>query len=190
MEKSILAEARSILVSRGYGGFSVRKVAKAAGVSLGHLQHYFPNRAVLLREALDSLALNFMYHFEQDIAPMESALDRLSACAEFILDRGPDEDMIALLREFWCIARQDQAVADSLSGFYKACVSLAARVMQEANTSLSKEQAVKRARVAVSLLSGAFLFIEPWGREREDPEFRDHIVQIVTRLPFNAHEPT
>ncbi|SIO71159.1 transcriptional regulator, TetR family [Burkholderia sp. GAS332] len=52
-------EARRLLQHEDYVSFSLRKVATAAGVSPGTLQHYFPNRALLLNAVVTSTVGSF-----------------------------------------------------------------------------------------------------------------------------------
>ena len=59
---SILAEARTVLLSRGYAHLSLRDIAKMLGVSVGNLQYYFPAKddlveAVIQQEIDEDLAL-------------------------------------------------------------------------------------------------------------------------------------
>lgn len=51
-KEEILEAARRVLIAEGSGGFSVRKVAGEAGISLGNLQYYFPSRIALLEGLL------------------------------------------------------------------------------------------------------------------------------------------
>lgn len=45
---AVLDAAAQILVSEGYEGFNTNRVAERAGVSIGSLYQYFPNKAALL----------------------------------------------------------------------------------------------------------------------------------------------
>jgi TetR/AcrR family transcriptional repressor of bet genes len=42
----------------GHGGVSVRRISAAAGVSIGLINHHFPNKASLIAETYESLALS------------------------------------------------------------------------------------------------------------------------------------
>ena len=46
--EAMLDAAAHILVEAGYEGFNTNKVAEQAGVSIGSLYQYFPNKAALL----------------------------------------------------------------------------------------------------------------------------------------------
>ena len=49
---SILAEARTILLNRGYVHLSLRDIAKMLGVSVGNLQYYFPAKDDLVEAVI------------------------------------------------------------------------------------------------------------------------------------------
>ena len=51
-QEAILAAVRKVLEERGKRGTSVRRVAEAAGLSLGSVQYYFSTRAALIAAAL------------------------------------------------------------------------------------------------------------------------------------------
>jgi len=132
----IVRHAKLVLVDQGADGFSIRKVAHAAGMSLGHLQHYFPTKSDLLNAMVKSLMKSFYRYFKHEVEPVPNPLDRLVASAEFILDQGPDERMVPLLREFWSMATRDAAIADSLSDFYAQCQRFVAEMLTEASPEL------------------------------------------------------
>jgi AcrR family transcriptional regulator len=48
----LLQTTAQILVSRGYEGATTNEIARRAGVSIGSLYQYFPDKAALLRELL------------------------------------------------------------------------------------------------------------------------------------------
>ncbi|MFJ8470288.1 TetR/AcrR family transcriptional regulator, partial [Streptomyces swartbergensis] len=50
---SLLDAAETVLVAKGNASASLRTIADAAGVRIGHLQHYFPTRADLIKAVLE-----------------------------------------------------------------------------------------------------------------------------------------
>ncbi len=55
---AILESAARILRKKGYEGFNTNEVAKVAGVSVGSLYQYFPNKNALLSELMRQHILN------------------------------------------------------------------------------------------------------------------------------------
>jgi len=183
---TIVRHAKMVLVEQGADGFSIRKVAQAAGISLGHLQHYFPTKSDLLNAMVASLMKSFYRYFKHEVEPVPNALDRLVACAEFILDQGPDERMVPLLREFWSMATRDAAIAESLSNFYAHCQRFVAGMLTEANPELHPSEIEQRSFAAISLLSGAFLFTYSWSGEAQNPDFREDVLASIVRLALDT----
>lgn len=185
----ILSGARKVMVDQGAGSFSVRKVAAAAGVSLGHLQHYFPTRAALLNSMVISLEEDFYEHFVTSISSVEDPVERFVACAEYVLSMGAGHDLLPLMREFWAMASREPEMAESLREFYEACRDFSTAVLLEANSKLDREEAERRSCTAVSLLSGAFLYLDPWRGDSSQVGFRNHMLQMMRSLPFETIEP-
>ncbi len=63
--EQIVEAARLVLIREGSAGFSMRKVAHHAGMSLGHLQYYFPSRAELLDALLSADIEEYRRAFEE-----------------------------------------------------------------------------------------------------------------------------
>lgn len=185
----ILASARKVMVDHGAGSFSVRKVAAESGVSLGHLQHYFPTRAALLNSMVISLEEDFFDHFVASISSVEDPAKRFVACAEYVLSMGVKHDLLPLLREFWAMAGREPEMAESLREFYDACRDFSAGILLEANNNLDREEARRRSCTAISLLSGAFLYLDPWRGDSSQVGFRNHMMQMMRSLPFDSIEP-
>ena len=181
----LVQHAKAVLASEGASKFSMRKVALAAGVSLSNVQHYFPSKNALLAAMVESLSRSFYRNYKRAIEPIPNALDRLLACAEYILDQGPDQQMVLLLREFWCLANHDDGLAASLAEFYRQCQAFAADIMSEANPDLDPASLEHRACAAISLLSGAFIYTHPWTGVSDYPAFRDYVLSEIVRLPFD-----
>jgi DNA-binding transcriptional regulator YbjK len=80
--EAILRATLVLVAKEGVGAVSNRRVAAAAGVSLGSLTYHFPSQAALLRESL------LLYVGEE--------VDRLEALAAALRDRDPGpEEVVA-----------------------------------------------------------------------------------------------
>jgi len=65
---AILEGAAHILASHGWAGFTTNAVAEAAGVSIGSLYQYFPNKMAIVDSILQR-------HFDEILAVLRSAVD-------------------------------------------------------------------------------------------------------------------
>jgi AcrR family transcriptional regulator len=58
--ETIIEAAARILESNGHEGFSTNSVAERAGVSIGSLYQYFPNKAAIMRALIEREANSFL----------------------------------------------------------------------------------------------------------------------------------
>ncbi len=119
----ILECAMGILRDHGDHGLTMRKVAERAGISLGHLQHYFPTKNEVLKGLVSS-------HFELCITALrqhiasESATDpsrlvaRLVAFGFSYVGDG-FSDTCRIFREFWALSSRNSEVREHLDAYYK-----------------------------------------------------------------------
>ncbi len=119
----ILEGAMGLLRDHGDHGLTMRKVAERAGISLGHLQHYFPTKNEVLKGLVSS-------HFELCITALrqhiasESATDpsrlvaRLVAFGFSYVGDG-FSDTWRLFREFWALSSRNPEVREHLDAYYK-----------------------------------------------------------------------
>lgn len=95
--EQILQAARRILTTEGSAGFSLRKVAQFAGMSLGNLQYHYPTR----RAVLDGL-------LAADVEQYRRVFDSMQTSTE----KGP-----VLLHRFLLDALHDASRRDELAVF-------------------------------------------------------------------------
>ena len=181
-----LKHANEVLLAEGYGDFSVRKVAKAAAVGVGHLQHYFPTKQALLESMIDALSATLWQHYAQYIAPVHNPLDRLLACAVFVLDEGKRYDRARLMREYTVMAQHEPRVAMTLAAYFSRSRSTVTEILQQLHPNLSADLAAARAAEIVSLLSSAFLFTQSVDESGRLPGYDKYLKARMIEL---AHFP-
>lgn len=97
---AILTAATHILVERGLAGFTTNHVARRAGVPIGSIYQYFPNKQAILSSLL------------------RRQLERARATRPAILDAGPElplrERLAATIRWHFAQVREDPALAARL----------------------------------------------------------------------------
>lgn len=178
----ILQMAEWVLVDEGYAGFSLRKVAKRAGVSIGNLQYYFPTRAQLLDGMMESLLGSCMSHYERHIVVIPNPQDRLMECATYLLSDSSQQGMFQILREMWALAVHDEDAAASVEEFTRSWQAMQSTMIREVNPDLSPERADALAAVAVAMLCGSFVSLS--GANQTDGEqIRAEVMHALLQLP-------
>lgn len=111
---ALLDATIACLVEDGYAGTTTRRVAARAGVTPGALQHHFPNRAMLVTEALRQLADRLVAQLlEPSVAESSSDAQRAEALLDRLWEvhRGP---LFEAAIELWVAARTDSALDEHL----------------------------------------------------------------------------
>jgi AcrR family transcriptional regulator len=79
---AVVAAAEELIAVHGFDALRLRDVAKAAGVSIGLIQHYFTTRDELLRETMRAASMRRAAQWNQLAKGHEHANERLAALLE------------------------------------------------------------------------------------------------------------
>jgi AcrR family transcriptional regulator len=161
-QAAILDAAEEVLVTKGNAGSAMRDFAAAAGVRVGHLQHYFPTRADLIRAVL--------------YRSLQRSLQRLNDTSGIDVGNGAGEPLtrehsgrliaallaehsdpagIGMHVEVWAIALSDTQIAAAVRAFYARYAEHVADLVQRARPELAEKQRDAVAGTIVSLFEGA-----------------------------------
>ncbi|MFD3682239.1 TetR/AcrR family transcriptional regulator [Streptomyces sp. NPDC058613] len=157
----LLDAAERTLVGGGHGALSVRAVAEAAGVRLGHLQYYFPTRDSLLEAVLDRLLRRSL----DRLAEVAPGLDEgegaepvpLERMIELLLAEQNDPGLVRVFVELWALAARDEAVATAVRAFYGRYADLVAEQIRLHLPGLPEADRRARAEAFIALLEGSAL---------------------------------
>jgi AcrR family transcriptional regulator len=83
---AIVEATAQVLLEEGYDRFTTARAAERAGVSIGSLYQYFPNKAALASAVVDRCCENFLTVFEDALAGQRRAT--LADCIRAIVDVG------------------------------------------------------------------------------------------------------
>jgi AcrR family transcriptional regulator len=83
---AIIEATTQVLLDEGYDRFTTARVAERAGVSIGSLYQYFPNKAALASAVIDRCCNHFLAAFESALANHRRAT--LAECIRAIIDVG------------------------------------------------------------------------------------------------------
>ncbi len=110
---ALLDAAEATLVGGGHAALSLRAVAEAAGVRLGHLQYYFPTRDSLLEAVLDRLLSSSLDRLTASVPGLGSGRQWSSQPPERLIDlllaEQNDPDLVRVFAELWALAARDEA---------------------------------------------------------------------------------
>lgn len=182
---SILNVARTILIRDGYANFSMRKVAKEAGISLGHLQHFLPSKESLL-EALFEHASNLydrQYQELVDKLPRDPE-KRFVAIIDYLLKDTTNPETKTFFFEFWAIAARNphaKIIVDRMHAHHRETL---ASFISEMNPAISADQRIYRATQIAAIIDGLLVHIsDAKARQRQQAEIlkdiRAHILNLA-----------
>ena len=153
---ALLDAAEHVLTTQGNANSAMRDFAAAAGVRVGHLQHYYPTRAELIGAVM---ARALSRSLDRLAAITDSAEnDSREGSEQFIavlLGEQEDHATVRLYVEVWAIAVADEDVAHVVRDFYAQYVAHVVRAVAGAQPHLNASDLDATAQTIVSLLEGS-----------------------------------
>ncbi|QDG67308.1 MULTISPECIES: TetR/AcrR family transcriptional regulator [unclassified Pseudarthrobacter] len=163
-QTTILDAAEEVLVAKGNAGSAMRDFAAAAGVRVGHLQHYFPTRADLIRAVLDRSLKRSLQRLKEmsgigvgDGPGAGELLTRKHSERLFtaLLAEHSDPAGVGMHVEVWAIAAADEQIAAVVRAFYAQYAEHVADLVERARPELGEPQRNAVASTVVGLFEGA-----------------------------------
>jgi AcrR family transcriptional regulator len=157
--EEVLRTARDLLVDEGRAGFSMRRVAERAGMSLGNLQHYFPTQGALVEALLDSILTQSLHGLEQarGRARARPGREALAALVDRLLRYHRDPELCRLFFEIWSLASHDDGARRATARFYaRYRAAIAAELA--ATCPRPKARRPDPSRALLALIEGSSLF--------------------------------
>lgn len=159
---ALLDAAEEVLVTRGNANAAMRDFAAAAGVRIGHLQHYFPTRADLIRAVLERTLDRSLQRLAGvaglDLAPGAAgglSHDDSHRLLTALLHEHSDLEDVKMHVEIWALASSDQQAASALRAFYAQYSQHVQGVVRRGRPHLPEQEAAGVAAAIVSLFEGA-----------------------------------
>ena len=136
----------TLLVAEGFEGVSVRRVAAAAGVSIGAVQHHFPTKDAMLSGAMELAAQRFQSRLASRLSPDAPAAERLETLAVALLSTDDRDVSVA-----WLLRMARAAVDATTADRHRADWQQIAHWLQELVAAAAPE--VDAADTATELLA-------------------------------------
>ncbi|MET8779412.1 TetR/AcrR family transcriptional regulator [Nocardia sp. NPDC004654] len=176
----LLDIAERILIESGHGELTMRAVAAAAEVRLGHLQYYFPNRGQLIAAVLRRTLERTL----QRLAPLLASADSTEPVADMVRMLLVEQDDFCLVRvytEIWALAARDESTAEAVRDFYRTYQDHVVGLIRARNPEAPEGICRIRARVFTMLIEGAALFRSGIA-DRADSATDDTLIATATAL--------
>ena len=191
---ALLDAAEEVLVTKGNANAAMRDFAAAAGVRIGHLQHYFPTRADLIRAVLERSLERSLQRLAE-----ESGLDLGASSVEGLTRDDSRRLLTALLHEhsaledvkmhveIWALASADQQAASALRSFYAQYAAHVGGVVRRGRPNLPEPELQGVAAAIVSLFEGAAVTRSDIGGLRTEPG--DEAIIRTAQWLIHGQEP-
>ena len=102
----ILSAVRELLVQEGYKRLTMQKVADKAGIAVGHVQHYFPTKQILLQNMFQFVSDEYIkqYNLILEKLSTDKPEESLRAIIDHLLRSISNENVRAFSFEFWALS--------------------------------------------------------------------------------------
>jgi AcrR family transcriptional regulator len=168
---AILLAAEQLLIDEGYHNFSLRKVASAAGLTLGNLQYYFPSKDSLIKAMLDNYIERYLALFERIRSDAGAdPREQFTALIGGIVRDLNNKSTTVFFPEVWSLSNHDDHATEFMDAMYGRYRDVLIDVMTMINPALSPVQLRRLAIFISASIEGHTIFIgheKPWVHETE-----------------------
>ncbi len=168
---AIALAAEKLLIEQGYHNFSMRKVAQTAGLTLGNLQYYFPNKDALIKAMLDNCIQRYLDRFEQTRAHAgEDPEAQFKAIITLVFKDLNRKTTTRFFPEVWSLSNHYGHAVKFMDEMYEKYRLILIEVMALINPRLSEHQLQQLALFISSSIEGHTMFVgydKPWMSETD-----------------------
>ena len=174
---AILEAARHTLIENGYSGFTMRKIARKAGISLGNITYYYKTKDAIFYDLLDAVAEAYEAAWDKIVLDEHlSDEEKLFHLLEhIILDLG-ERDTTHFFPELWALANHDDYAAENMNRLYSRGRKVIDELIARINPGLTRENRNLLSVFMSASIEGHTPFI---GFQREYAESRNKLASFV-----------
>ena len=166
----IRAAALAVLVEEGYSRLTMRRIAAAAGITVGNLHYYFANKGDLLRDLLEHVIEGYLREFDGIRARVGQApAAELEAILRYLVEDLGNRQTTLFFPELWALANHDAHAAALLDRLYVRARIVLNELIGALNPALTVREREALALVASAGIEGLTMFVghgKPWAGER------------------------
>ena len=156
----ILDEARRLFMEDGHGKLTMRRIAKAAGMSPGNLSYYYPTRADLLADLLQYVIDGYIRQLQtlRDEAS-DDADEQFRAVLGFVFNDLATRETTLFFPELWVLANRDDWIAQQMEKMYAQYRAILVDVIGLINPTLDETRRSDLALMISASIEGHTVFV-------------------------------
>jgi AcrR family transcriptional regulator len=137
---AILSAAETVLVRYGHAGFTLKRVAEAAGIAVGNLNYHFPTKDSLLSRLVERTLAEFLRQFAA-LPPSgaETVAERFGDLVVWFMNDSTTVRYTHLFRELWAAALHSRALNSALRDFYDRSIAKVLALVESLPTQMSRQ---------------------------------------------------
>ena len=183
----IMEACRTVLIDKGYTQFSLRSVAREAGMHLSNLQYYFRTREELIKGLIDYNSQSYLETYTERFAALPTKPQpRFLAVIDYLIEDIRDPLTRRFFIQFWALLDASGAHTERLlNDMYAPHIKSLNEHLAELNPLLSPGVRQQRAAMIAAMIEGMMLMLEEADNELEDSEagieteMRKQIIRIA-----------
>ena len=173
----ILQTARDLMSEEGAGAVTVRGVARAAGITPGHLGYYFPTLDALHNALLDYVIAPYLETFERLRGQSkEDPVSGLTAVLDYVFTDLASRETTMFFPALWVLANHDDSASMRMKELYDKYMHVLEELISEMRPDLSDESIAQLALFICTSIEGQTVFI---GFERPYAQHREALKKIA-----------
>lgn len=176
----------------GYSRFTMRKVATAAGISLGNLNYHFPRKDDLLKALLETIFDAYIAEFDRRRQAAGSSPEKqLAAVLDFWIDDLLSPQTTTFFPELWAMSNHDPHVARMTDRLYQDARAPLLALLPRINPALDEHSTQRLALLMCASMEGLTVFAgheKPWACEHAalKRELIDSFMRMIRADPSST----
>lgn len=162
----ILEAALDVLLDHGYQALTMRRIAKACGITVGNVTYYYKSKDDLIRDLIAGVLAGYMDtfdHIARDTA--RSAEDRFVAVIRLLLEDITTKKTTHFFPELWALSNHDPFIAEQVNEIYIMARSVFNLLIPDLNPELNDDERELVALFVSASIEGMTVFAghnKPW----------------------------
>ena len=158
----VVRAAKLVFLRSGGAAFSIRGVAKEAGMSMGALQHFYPTRDQLVAAMLEFVTNEYEAEWERVCRDLPfNGEDRLMRAIDYLAGDIQQQETRQFFFSLWALSCHNKFAAALQDEMYAHHSRNMAAFVGAARPDFSERQCVEAAMQIVVLIDGLMLFTAP-----------------------------